>query len=380
MEQVLTIVCKINSTPEQRLKLGATLQAFSDACNYANERVPAKITGKATIQSLVYSDLRAMFGLTANLAVRACARVGANRKAAKSKKAKVERFKPTSADYDERIFSFQEKGWTISLSTVDGREKMPILVGSYQRGKLAGKKPTSAQLCKHKDGDYYIHIQVKDVPPEPKPSKKVIGVDFGRTDIAVTSDNQSWSGEEIKNVRNRFAKVRANLQSKGTKSAKRALKRLSGREKRFQSWVNHNISREIINHAKSSNAALAIEDLTGIRERTNQQPRKKSERRLSNSWAFYQLRQMLSYKAVMEGVPIYIVPPAYTSQTCHKCLHIHPIKGESYRSGKRFKCGHCGWKGDSDFNGAMMISFLGGELVSHPESSKLFCSVLPISV
>jgi IS605 OrfB family transposase len=375
MEQVLTVVCKIQPTSGQRIKLDATLQAFSDACNYANEQVPVKITGKATIQSLVYADLRARFGLTANLAVRACARVGANRKTAKSKKSKVERFKPTSADYDERIFSFQEKGWTISLSTIDGREKMPIYVGNYQRGKLAGKKPTSAQLCKHRDGEFYIHIQVKDTPPEPYNTEKVIGVDLGRTDIAVTSEGDSWSGEQIKNVRNRFSKVRANLQSKGTKSAKRALKRLSGREKRFQAWVNHNISRAIINRAKSINAAIAIEDLTGIRERTNKQPRKKSERRLSNSWAFYQLRQMLTYKAVMEGVKVIPVSPAYTSQTCHKCLHIHPVKGESYRSGKRFKCGHCGWHGDADLNGSLMISILGGELVSHPESSKLFCSL-----
>jgi IS605 OrfB family transposase len=375
MEQVLTVVCKIQPTPGQRIKLDATLQAFSDACNYANEQVPVKITGKATIQSLVYADLRARFGLTANLAVRACARVGANRKAAKSKKAKVEQFKPTSADYDERIFSFQEKGWTVSLSTVDGREKISIHVGNYQRGKLAGKKPTSAQLCKHRDGEFYIHIQVKDTPPEPSNTEKVIGVDLGRTDIAVTSEGDSWSGEQIKNVRNRFAKVRANLQSKGTKSAKRALKRLSGREKRFQSWVNHNISRSIINRAKLVNAAIAVEDLTGIRERTNKQPRKKSERRLSNSWAFYQLRQMLTYKAVMGGVKVIPVSPAYTSQTCHKCLHIHPVKGESYRSGKRFKCGHCGWHGDADLNGSLMISILGGELVSHPESSKLFCSL-----
>ncbi|MGC9524762.1 MAG: zinc ribbon domain-containing protein [Limnospira sp.] len=33
--------------------------------------------------------------------------------------------------------------------------------------------------------------------------------------------------------------------------------------------------------------------------------------------------------------------------------------GHSHRSGKTFKCGHCGWKGDADLNGATMIKLLG---------------------
>ncbi len=109
MEQTLTLACKLQPTPEQVAKINATLQAFADASNYANEFVPAKITNKPTIQSLVYQDLREKFGLSANLAVRACARVGANRKTAKLKGKPVKGFKPTSADYDARIFSFRER-------------------------------------------------------------------------------------------------------------------------------------------------------------------------------------------------------------------------------------------------------------------------------
>ena len=160
MDQVLTIVCKLQPTPEQSTKLGGTLKAFADACSYANQEVDPKTTSRTTIQTQVYHDLRIKFGLSANLAVRVCARVGANRKTAKQKKRKVEDFASTSADYDARIFSFREKDWTVSLTTVDGRERMSISVGNYQRGKLKGAKPTSAQLCKHKDGCYYIHIQV----------------------------------------------------------------------------------------------------------------------------------------------------------------------------------------------------------------------------
>jgi IS605 OrfB family transposase len=214
MEQTLTIVCKLQPTTDQAAKMDELLKAFADGCNYANEQVKPGITSKTTIQSLVYQDIRAKFGLSANQAVRVCARVGANRK-----------------------------------------------------------------------------------------------------------------------------------------------------------WLNHNISKQVIESAKTNNAAIAIEDLTGIRERTNQQPRDKTERRRSNSWAFYQLRLFLEYKAVKAGVDLVAVPPAYTSQTCHACNHI------GLRSGKRFQCGNCGWHGDADLNGAINISKLGAVFVSQPRGSNLCCSL-----
>jgi putative transposase len=209
----------------------------------------------------------------------------------------------------------------------------------------------------------------------------VIGVDFGRRDIAVTSEGENWSGQDIQQVRDRFSKVRASLQSKaskGTRSTRRRarqiLQRLSGRERRYQQWLNHQISKTIVQQAKTLNAVIAVEDLTGIRERTNQQPRSKTERRRSNSWAFYQLRLFIFYKAIQAGVEMIAVNPAYTSQTCHHCLHIHPERGKSYRSGKSFKCGHCGWIGDADLNGSLMIKFLGLP-VNQPGGSWLSCSL-----
>jgi putative transposase len=325
--------------------------------------------------------LRSNFGLSANLAVRACARVGANRKTAKLKGKPVKAFKPTSADYDARIFAFREKDWTASLTLMNGRYHIKMNVGQYQTGKLKGKKPTSAQLCKHRDGGYYIHIQVKDTPPEPIKSSRVIGVDLGRTDIAVTSEGEKWSGKHITAVRDRYSRTRASLQrkaSKGTRSTRRRcreiLQRLSGNERRFQTHENHVISKTIVSQALAGNAIIAIEDLTGIRDRTNQMPRSKTERRRSNSWAFYQLRQFLEYKGLGAGIEVIVINPRWTSQTCHKCLHIHPTRGESYRSGKSFKCGHCGWHGDADLNGALMIKLLGSS-VNRPEGSELFCSL-----
>ncbi|MDJ0618811.1 MAG: transposase [Calothrix sp. MO_192.B10] len=379
MEQLLTLVCKLNPTPSQVEKIELTLAAFAGACNYVNENVKPQITSKTTIQNMVYNALRGLYGLSANLAVRACARVGANRKTAKQKGKPVKEFKPTSIDYDARIFAFREKDWSVSLKTINSREHIKLNIGNYQRGKLKGRKPSSAQLCKHRDGNYYIHIQLKDTPPEPLKPKKVIGVDFGRRDIAATSNGDNWSGEQLNKTRDKYSRVRASIQtkaSKGTRSSRRRcrqlLQRLSGKERRFQQQVNHEISRTIIKQAKSEKAVVAIEDLTGICERTNQQPRNRTERRRSNSWAFYQLRQFLEYKGIKEGVEVVAVPPRYTSQTCHKCLHL------GLRSNKSFKCANkgCNWKGDADFNGANMISLL-GQSVSLPGGSFLRCVIEP---
>lgn len=371
MESTITLVCKLNPTPEQANKIDALLQAFADGCDYANREVDPKITNKSTIQTLVYRDLRAKFGLSSNQAVRVCARVGANRKTAKGKGSAVESFSRTSADYDARIFSFREKDWTASLTLIGGRERFKLMIGNYQRGKLKGKNPTAATLCRHRDDKYYLHICVDINSDEPQPTGKVIGVDLGRRDIAVTSTGRSFSGKQVTEVRDRYSKVRASLQqkrSKGTRTTRRRvngiLQRLSGREKRYQAWVNHNISKQIVSEAVATASSIALEDLTGIRERTNDKPRNKTERRRSNSWAFYQLRTFIQYKAVIASVKVDLIPPAYTSQTCAKCLHI------GLRSGKTFKCGHCGNHDDADANGAKMIE-LWGCAVNQPRGSEI---------
>ena len=290
-------------------------------------------------------------------------------------------FKGGFITYDARIFSFREKDWTVSLTTVDGRKRFDLAIGNYQRGMLKGSAPKSATLVKRQDGSYYIQICLESESPASQNGNAVLGVDLGRTDIAHTSEGQHWDGQDITKVRDHFANLRAKLQrkaSKGTRSCRRRcrqlLQRLSGRERRFQSWINHNVSKRIVETAKALCASIALEDLTGIRERTNQQPRSKTERRRSNSWAFYQLRLFIGYKALRSGVKVVLVDPRYTSQTCYQCLHIHPDPDKSYRSGKQFKCGHCGWQGDADFNGAKVIAAIGAS-VNRPGGPWLSCQI-----
>ena len=378
MKQVLTQVVRLQPTLEQSQLLDNTAQAFADACNYINKTVKPNLTNRNSIQAVCYQDVKEQFGLTANHVVRACARVAANRLTAKQKGRKVKNFKPTSFDCDARTFRVIETGYLASLSTTGKRAKVPMRVSNYHIGKLSGRTPTSAQVCQHKDGDWYVHIQLKYDAPEPIKTNNVIGVDFGRRDIAVTSTNKSWSGKEIQEKRDKFNRVRASLQKKasqGTRSTRRRarniLKRLSGKERRYQAWINHNISKAIINKAVATQSFISIEDLTGIRKRTNQKPRNKAERRRSNSWAFHQLRTFLEYKGIKEGIEVVAINPRYTSQTCHFCLHI------GLRNNKSFKCNNkaCGWIGDADLNGSLMIALVGQSVRLPRGSSLLVCPI-----
>jgi putative transposase len=373
-EQVLTVSCKLEVEPGLAPEIDATLQGFADCCNLINSIVEPKVTGRLAIHKETYHLCKQTFQLPANLVCQAIYRVSSNRKTAKLKNSPVKKFKPTSAGYDARIFSFNEHNWTIKLTLKNGRYSFPLSIGNYQKHLLRGETPTSATLVKRQSGEYYIQIQVKPKPPEIVNSPDCLGVDLGRRSIAYTSEGDNWDADDINTLRDRYAKLRKTLQqkaSKGTRSSRRRcrklLKQLSGKERRFQTWLNHTISYRIVKSAANSKKIVAIEDLTGIRENLNQKPRSQIEKRRSNSWSFYQLRMLLTYKCLKFGVKLITVPPAYTSKTCASCCRI------GNRNGKSFKC-ECGWHSDSDLNASMVISQLGAT-VNLPEGSSLFCSL-----
>lgn len=375
MSQVTTVACKLKVSVKFVTEIDKTLEVFAAACEWVNQNTPPELTNKAKMQKLVDNDVRLKFGLSANLAIQALRRVCGNRKTAKQKKSNVRKFSPTSVSYDARIFSFRESDYSVSLKLLENRVRFDLDIGNYQRGILKGTEPKSATLVKRRNGEYYIHINLDNETPEPIATKEVLGVDLGRTDIAYTSDKENWSGVPLNKIRNKYAWLRLALQKKaslGTRSSRRRcrelLKRLSGKEKRFQKHINHEISRTLVNNAVASSRSISLEDLTGIRQRTNQQPRNKQERRKSNNWAFYQLRQFLTYKCLLAGVSLILVNPAYTSKSCHKCLHI------GNRNGKSFRCVNpeCNWKGDPDYNGAKNIAAL-GRTINTPGGSGLVC-------
>jgi putative transposase len=364
-EQVLTVSCKLNPTQVQAEEIEDTLKAFADARSWINKSVDPMLKNSVVIHHRSYKEIRERFGLSANLAVRAINRVAGNRKTAIKNHSEVKDFKPTSIDYDARIFAFREKDETVSLTLLRSRQRIKLVLGDRHRDQLRCFKPTLSK----KKSEYYINIQVKSEAPEPVKADKILGVDLGITDIAVTSEGQKFGGDKIKRVKTHYASMRAALQTKavkGTRSSRRRCralqKRLSGKEARYQRQINHEISKAIVTRAKEIPAKIALEDLIGIRESLSWKVGKNQRRRV-NGWAFYQLNEFLTYKALQAGIPLVLVDPAYTSRTCH-------IRGEhGDRNGKSFQCHVCSWSEDADFNGAKNIAFL-GRYVDRPGGSK----------
>jgi putative transposase len=345
METTRTIVLKLQPTAEQAAELDATLGAFAKACDHiADVARREHTTNKVLIQRACYREVRETFGLSANLAIRAIARVCAALKVPEKAHSK---FQPTSIDYDARIFSFREWDWTISLTLLDSRQRIETKPGEHQRQVLKGTKPTAAQLVK-REGRFFLHIQIGGEAPDPIEPDDYLGVDLGTVQLATTSDNpKGHCGKPVEKVRRKHNLQRKRLQQKGTKGAKKKLRRLSGKEARFRRHENHCISKSIVQTAKDTGRGIALEDLKGIRDRIT--ARGGDARNRLSGWSFHQLFSFLSYKAQDAGIPIVQVDPRNTSRTCSVCGHCEQANRKSQAE---FLCKHCGFSANADWNAA----------------------------
>jgi putative transposase len=334
MKTTRTIVLKLTPTADQAREIDATLGAFARACNHiADVCCRIESTNKVVIQRECYREVRERFGLSANLAIRAIARTCA---ALKATKGEPPQFRPTSIDYDARIFSFCEANWTVSLTLLLSRQRLATIPGDHQRTILAGARPTAAQLVKHEEG-YFLHIQISRPATQPITATDHIGIDLGIVRIATTSDEPTgYCGKPVEHIRRKHNLQRKRLQRKGTKGARKKLRRLAGKEARFRRHQNHVISKKVVQSAKDTGRGIALEDLDGIRGRITAGGAE-ARNRLSG-WSFYQLRGFITYKALDAGIPIVLVDPRHTSRTCSACGH---CEKSNRRSQADFVCKHC---------------------------------------
>lgn len=336
-----TMKIKIIPTDTQYQQLLDIMKAFNQACNHISKiAYESKVYSKFKLQKMIYYNIREEFKLPAQLAIRALSKVSESYKADKKT---FHTFKDTGAIvYDERVMSF--KGLTkVSLSVLKGRIEIPIIISSYHQGLLGeGRLCGQADLIL-KNKVFYLMLVV-DTPDDPLfDTNEYIGVDLGIKNIATTSEGANYSGAKLNNIRYRRAKLRSKLQSKRTKSAKRKLKKLSGKEQRFANDTNHCISKEIVNTAKGTHKGIALENLTGIRK--NEQTVNKAQRIKLSKWSFYQLQQYIEYKATNKGVPVVYIDPKNTSRTCTQCGHIDK---NNRQTRDNFKCTVCGFSAPAD--------------------------------
>ena len=356
MKLVKSIKCRLLVNQEEREALRQTINAFSQACNdilaIAREK---KDFNQYRLHHLTYRLIKDRYHLQANLVVRAIARV------AQKRKRRPKFFKARSVDLDMRTFKFIEKKEMVSLSTIKGRMKFKLSLSNYHRGILAGQNPKSATLFYQKSKKtFYINFVLEKEVATPFGSNPV-GIDLGINNLATASNGLRFSGKQAKHIRNHFQQIRSSLQAKGTKGAKKTLIRLSGKERRTMAQINHTISRRIVNSLKEGEVAV-MEKLTHIRENTTV---RKEQRYIHNSWAFAQLQNFITYKALEKGIPTILVNPKDTSHICPRCGQL------GSRIKHLFSCS-CGYCNNADFVGAFNISkrglaFLDGLSVNQPQ-------------
>jgi putative transposase len=348
MKTTRTIVCKLAPTSEQALEIDAALGAFAAACNHIAEVCRTiESTNKVIVQHACYREVRAIFGLSANLAIRAIARVCT---ALKVQEKVPSTFEPTSVDFDQRIFRFRESDWTFGLTLLNGREQIATVLGQRQKAFLKGQKPTSAVLVKRRDGGYFLHVPIDADVPEPPEAEDFLGVDLGIANIATDSEGQRHSGEDVERVRKKHHLQRQRLQRKGTKGAHKKIRRIQNKEARFRRHQNHVISKEIVQTAKRTGCGIALEDLKGIRQRVT--ARGGDAKNRLGSWSFAQLGAFLVSKAQLAAVMVEFVNPRSTSQTCAECGH---RRQSNRKSQAAFECKACGHQAHADANAARNI-------------------------
>jgi IS605 OrfB family transposase len=334
-------------TSQQFNQLVETMKRFNLACDYISWiAFDSKTLGKIGIQKLCYYEVREKFELSSQMVVRAIGKVS---ESYKTDKKTLHTFKETGAMvYDQRILSFD--GLEIaSLLTLDGRIKVPMIIGNYQQGLLYGKRVRGQADLILQDGVFFLMLVV-ELPEPPKIDvKDFIGIDLGVVNIATTSDGRVMSGSIVRGVRRRYSNLRKKLQKKGTKSARRLLKKHRRKEQRFATDSNHCISKLIVSDAKGTGRGIAMEDLGGIRDRLTV---KKAQRRELSSWAFSQLRLFVTYKAVLSGIELQFVDPRNTSRECSRC---GKIDKKNRKTQSHFECTACGFVAHADINAAVNI-------------------------
>lgn len=256
--------------------------------------------------------------------------------------------KSSSVHFDKRTYSLKDS--VLSLFTLQGRIKVALKIGAFQKQYLAAGTPKEAQLV-HKKKGWFFNLVLELPDTAPVSGNGILGVDLGENNLAATSSGKLFGGGKLCFERDKYLHLRGRLQRNGSKSAKQLLKKVSGKESRHVRHVNHEVSKAIVQEAINNNrSVIMMENLTNIRKRIKASKRMRSR---LHRWAWAQLQQFVEYKAQAVGIRVEYINPAYTSQTCASCGNIGKCQKH------RFFCPFCGRLAHADLNASLNIASLG---------------------
>jgi len=251
--------------------------------------------------------------------------------------------------YNVHTYTIDWESQTVRMSTTGGRQTIRFNVPHYS-AKYAGNPVDTADLI-FRDGRWWLHVVVSIPAPDVEPTNQIVGVDLGVVRPAVLSANQFLGLRRWKATEGRLFHLKRALQKKGTKSARRHLKRVRHKQARFRRNTDHILSKQIVRLVELG-STIVVENLTDIRKRVKARYQTKTQRRI-HVWSFAQLKSFIEYKAEERGCTVVAVDPRHTSQACSCCGH---TARNNRRSRGRFVCRNCGFELHADLNAARNIA------------------------
>ena len=369
----ITSKIQIYPTDEQIKILNDTMIAVRKALNYVSNYVfENRCFSQSKLNEATYYLLRENFSLKSQMAQSVMKTVLAKYKTIKSNNQQFTKVQFKNLEYDlvwNRDYLLTKE--IFSINSLEGRLKIPFETKGMEKYFDETYKFGTAKLV-YKFNKYFLHIPMtKDfIQTTPFQINKIVGIDLGVNFLATIYDSYGkttfFSGKTIKSKRGHYKILRKDLQELGTKSAKRKIKSIGSRENRYVADVNHSITKALVEYY-GENTLFVLEDLTNIRQSTERVCI--NNRYTTVSWAFYQFRQMLEYKAKLNKSIVIAVDPKYTSQTCPKCGHIE--KSNRDKKNHIFCCKNCGYQSNDDRIGAMNLWRKGLEYIEKQNSKEV---------
>ena len=303
--------------------------------------------GLTQVHALVYEPIREKYpSIPAQSVIKMYKDSISNLRSCKRKNCPI-RLNP-SMRLDKRLYS-KLTPVSINLPSSKRNKRVVVKFQTYDKfNELASIYTMTDPLIFMKNDEIWLSVTF-NVPSKPVTEESYLGVDLGIRRIFTTSDGLSYKGKELNTLKRKIRYNRRKLQSKGTKSAKRKLKKLANKERNVNKNYTHLICNKILDTDKS---VIVLEDLKGIKQKTskfkNGRKRTKHNNRISQV-PFFMIKEILTYKATHVGKRVESVSPSYTSQ-------IDSMTGK--RDGQRKGCRYYSSSGviyDADWNAAINI-------------------------
>ena len=349
MQRTIKIKLKDNESLIETIRLYSEIYKY--ICDFGFKK---KTWNQVELHKLTYKKIRKKYPKFPSALVQTVRNVASETLKRTKLKNKINTKKFSSARFDKRTLRVSLEHNIISISSINGRQKFEFRENRFTK-KYKDWTPTAGTLSYRKKGQLFLNLVVeKEKPRQLSFSEKdILGIDRGVNNILVCSNNQFFNSKRLKKVKGKYQYLKSVLQSKGTPSARRKLKELSGRERRFVSDTNHCLSKIV------ANSGFKVFALENLKRMTNKKNGKKFNKKLGG-WSFKQFEMFLRYKAEVLGKLVMLVNPKYTSQKCSTCGHTE----RANRKGSVFKCKKCSFELHSDLNASRNIANLGKSVIS----------------